>query len=215
MINKISIKNVLSIIGVFVIISGISVGLYIYSFNSKPTITPVKMDETELMDAVRQNIDKLIAQQKEQKALDENKNTTAKESDETKENHTDPSTHSERDTLDSDISNYSDAELVNHFMNEAPEFDTEKLNQSKLENNPYNFDHLPFNPLDPSTLPHFIDNNPKPARKIKINSQKELQALIARWEKSDNPRKKMMATQLRTIPINKNDDVRINIEIAE
>ena len=214
MINKISIKKVLFIVGVFVIISVISAGLYIYSLSSKPTITPVKMNETELMDAVRKNIDKLIAQQKEQKQSYENKNTTTKDIDAHDENRTNPSTNSEMDTLDSDISNYSDAELVNHFMNEAPEFNIEKSNQSKLENTPFNFDHLPFNPLAPSTLPHFIDNKPKPTRKIKINSQKELQELIGKWENSDNPRMKMMAKHLRTLPIDKND-VRINIEIEE
>lgn len=89
------------------------------------------MDETKLMDAVRQNIDKLIAQQKEQKSLYENKDTTVKEIDENDEHDPDPSTNSEIDTPDPEISDYSDEDLVNHFMNELPEFNIEKLNQSK------------------------------------------------------------------------------------
>ena len=217
-----SIFNLYSIIFLCVIVSALSIFVYVRHQNGTKQTAEVKYNTlTESEKAiVEKNIKNIIAQQKQKRIFEEQeqKKDTRQQTavDETNRNN---SEFNSRD-VDAQYANKR-REYIKAQSNEVETKKTKQPQEQPRSMNTHSTAKIPsglnFDPRDPSTLPH-LQNIPQGGREFKVNSKEELQKLLVEWEHGDDPKLKKMAENLKQNLNNMGenaDDVKIVIHVAE
>ena len=210
-----SIFNLYSIIILGVILSAISVFIYVRYQNSINQTAEIKYNSlTESEKAlVNKNIKEEIAQQKQKRLSEAQKEKK------------DSSQHSSDDETTVVDAEFNPDNVKAEYVNKRPEFiegqsngiNAKKRKQQAEEKTDIDVRSASKIPeglqFDPRDLSNLAPNINVPGREINIGSKEELIKLIAEWENSDDPKKKALSKSLKE-QVDKLGDNVVNMKIV-